>query len=139
MNDLQKSLHISEYMKLHSAKGVKGEFIPKSQGGEDLEARTGYLYGLHPKLPPVLAVSSYRKGLWSISHIGTGGLIMDSFATKKEAEQYVCLCLLLDWDLGDGIPERTSRAMKLISKGVRGGIRGGDVGLAAKLHDMLEL
>lgn len=124
---------------MHQAEGVKGRFVPVSNRDNKMEAKDAYLYGTHPKLPPILAVSKYQPSTWSISHIESGGLILNNFETKKEAEQYVCLCLFFDWDLSGGIPEKTNKGMRLIAKGVRGGIHGGDIKLAAKLHDMLEI
>ena len=39
---------------------------------------------------------------------------MDDFDRKMDAEFYLPILLLLDWNVADGIPEQTNNVMKLM-------------------------
>ena len=97
--------NLLEFCKTHKSKGKKGEIDLASNKGGTLETVSATIHG-------PLAV--HKKYQWSITHVESGGLILDDFDRKKDAEFYLPILLLLDWDIADGIPEQTNSVMKLM-------------------------
>ena len=97
--------NLLEFCKMHKSKGKKGKIDLASNKGGTLETVSATIHG-------PLAV--HKKYQWSITHIESGALILDDFDRKMDAEFYLPILLLLDWNIADGIPEQTNNVMKLM-------------------------